>query len=439
MRKIILIVFSFYIFSANAQHATYHVTRTNSFKGVTKVVAGGSGACDTANFQTAINNWTPLIYTVGSDQSKGYIFGVSNLYPDYSIQRDANYFDLSSTNLNYITGGLIYFAIAGSTEESSLDKDVLIEIQDAQGGGYFASGFLSLRQIQQATMAGNLTEFKLLQVASLPNSKQIFVVVDHAQFGWGAGSTHDSLAIVANGDDESQAAAWQYVYDYHTSQNFWTPVNQFWSNGSNPLDVNLWIFPYLSSSAEGCSVLAMTIINFNASITDAGASLSWRTAGEVNNKGFEIERSEDGQRFSDLGFVNGSGTSNKIHNYNYNDLTLSGVNSTTVFYRLKQINQDGETIYSKVVPLTLKGGITCKLYPNPVKDKLSLSLNLNKASVTTVQIISKDGKTVLKSEQGGLSSGNHQICINVAQIANGTYFMRLTTSDQIVTKLFIKE
>ena len=52
------------------------------------------------------------------------------------------------------------------------------------------------------------------------------------------------------------------------------------------------------------------------------AQLTWSTATEVNNKGFEIEKSSDGQSFAGIGFVGGNGTSSLVSNYRFTDIKV---------------------------------------------------------------------------------------------------------------------
>ena len=103
--------------------------------------------------------------------------------------------------------------------------------------------------------------------------------------------------------------------------------------------------------------------------------LSWSTATELNNQGFEIQYSFNGKDFRNLGFVTSkqnSGNSSSVLNYQYTDTKGIGGN---VYYRLMQVDKDGRPNYSNVV--LIKGNQINALslnavYPNPAKDKLNL-------------------------------------------------------------------
>ena len=111
--------------------------------------------------------------------------------------------------------------------------------------------------------------------------------------------------------------------------------------------------------------------------------LNWRTQSEINNFGFEVERSTDNglhtanspkmnsKNWIKIGFVKGSGNSNSQKNYSFTD---SETGFGDIFYRLKQIDNDGKFKYSKVINVKLEYPSKFELsqnYPNPV----SLSVN----------------------------------------------------------------
>lgn len=103
------------------------------------------------------------------------------------------------------------------------------------------------------------------------------------------------------------------------------------------------------ASVSLANPLPVELTWFKASITKSGTGLlEWRTESELNNDRFEIERSENGINFTSLGSVDGSGTTNKAHDYQFEDArpVLS-----LVYYRLKQVDFDGAFEYSDIVAL----------------------------------------------------------------------------------------
>lgn len=126
--------------------------------------------------------------------------------------------------------------------------------------------------------------------------------------------------------------------------------------------------PFTLASASLANPLPVELKWFNASITPSGTGLlAWRTESELNNDRFEIERSENGRDFTTIGRVAGAGTSNQIHDYQFEDTNPI---LSLVYYRLKQVDFDGSVEYSSLVSLdytsleTGSGRFTVS--PNPV-------------------------------------------------------------------------
>ncbi|HSD63460.1 MAG TPA: hypothetical protein VLB50_06660, partial [Ignavibacteriaceae bacterium] len=87
--------------------------------------------------------------------------------------------------------------------------------------------------------------------------------------------------------------------------------------------------------------LPVELASFSASVSHNEVLLSWETATEINNKGFDVERKLKNQDWQTIGFVNGNGTSSESHSYKFNDESISGSYSGRVLYRLKQMDFDG--------------------------------------------------------------------------------------------------
>ena len=115
--------------------------------------------------------------------------------------------------------------------------------------------------------------------------------------------------------------------------------------------------------------LPAALADFQAQSNDKGQiDLSWRTLNETNHDRFFVERSRDGVSFEEVGAVAGAGESREEQAYTFLDhFPLPGQS----FYRLRQVDQDGTTTYSQVIPVEVSTEIT--LYPNPVVAQLSLA------------------------------------------------------------------
>ena len=145
------------------------------------------------------------------------------------------------------------------------------------------------------------------------------------------------------------------------------------------------------------SPLPIDLIDFTATHKNSVVFLNWITRTEINNKGFDVERSTDLYLWEKIGFVEGSGNSNSIHNYSYNDLT-DGISDDVqiIYYRLKQIDFDGKYKHTELKAVELENEIseiTMSLYPNPATDVVNIVSNAPETE-WLVQILNISGKLI---------------------------------------------
>ncbi|MEO7209322.1 MAG: T9SS type A sorting domain-containing protein, partial [Chitinophagaceae bacterium] len=182
------------------------------------------------------------------------------------------------------------------------------------------------------------------------------------------------------------------------------------------------------------AILPVTFINFDGVIQNGKALLSWSTANEINNKGFEVQKSTNGQTFTDLGFVAGHNNSSTVNNYNYTDAkVVSGAN----YYRLKQIDNNGNFDYSSVIKLDY-AAFDWNILGNPVSGNSWIQLQLDKSSEVSIQIVSMNGNIIQTINKGNLSAGTFSIPINLSGKSAGLYVVRLMVDGQPYSKKIVK-
>jgi len=92
---------------------------------------------------------------------------------------------------------------------------------------------------------------------------------------------------------------------------------------------------------EVTTLLPIELASFNVTPVDnTYARLEWVTASEINNDGFEVLRSDDGEYFRYIGWVQGNGNQTTLYKYTYEDYTIK--RGVTYYYRLKQVDYDGQ-------------------------------------------------------------------------------------------------
>ncbi|MFT4062181.1 MAG: T9SS type A sorting domain-containing protein [Edaphocola sp.] len=174
--------------------------------------------------------------------------------------------------------------------------------------------------------------------------------------------------------------------------------------------IDLGAYEYQSETT-----LPVTLISFTAVKKGTTALLQWQTAQEVNNKGFEVERSANGKTFAKIGFTAGAGTTTVAQQYRYTDpLPLSGVN----YYRSKQIDADGGYTYSTIQTVSFPTATGIKVYPNPATGVMNITLAGAKGVLTIAGASGKTVKTVTISGAGTLQ-------IDISALNPGVYFFRM--------------
>ncbi len=169
------------------------------------------------------------------------------------------------------------------------------------------------------------------------------------------------------------------------------------------------------------AVLPVELTYFKGQPTQAGSLLSWQTASEQNNEGFEIEKSINGQDWENIGFVAGNGTTTNISNYEFTDQQPEiGTN----YYRLKQIDFDGQFEYSAIVNIKYQTApIEIKIFPNPVADYLTVE---SEAAIGShIQLFDTKGQLIKEwKHQSTISQ------IATDQLTNGIYFLKMNNQTQ---------
>lgn len=123
--------------------------------------------------------------------------------------------------------------------------------------------------------------------------------------------------------------------------------------------------------------LPVNLKTFDCSLAEEGILLEWQTASESNNSGFEVLRSGDGHYWEELGFVEGQVNSNTIQYYRFVD--RSGLRHSN-YYKLRQIDLDGTSTYSKTLICNHSDNKFLKIYPNPSSTKITVQFDNGKAS-----------------------------------------------------------
>ncbi len=181
--------------------------------------------------------------------------------------------------------------------------------------------------------------------------------------------------------------------------------------------------------------LPVELTAFSATVSGEVVLLNWTTATEVNNYGFEIQRSTNLRGlpnlkgFATIGFVNGHGNSNSPKDYSFVDSNpLSG----NVCYRLKQIDNDGKFKYSDNIELKnnlSKEYVLEQNYPNPFNPTTVISYSIPKASYVSVKVFDVLGNTISTLVDKNQEIGSYKVNFNATKLSNGVYFYKISAND----------
>jgi hypothetical protein len=185
-------------------------------------------------------------------------------------------------------------------------------------------------------------------------------------------------------------------------------------------------------------IIPVELISFTANVNDGNVVLSWITATEINNMGFEIERSEDNTSFMKIGFISGNGTTTEPNQYSFTDNTLNGNGKYN--YRLKQIDLDGAVSYSSEVEVSINVPTEFALYqnyPNPFNPVTTIKYGIPEKSVVTLKLFNSLGEEVSTLVNEEKSAGNYKVELEAGYLPSGIYFYRLQVNQFIQTKKMI--
>lgn len=177
--------------------------------------------------------------------------------------------------------------------------------------------------------------------------------------------------------------------------------------------------------------LPIELVRFEATASGSVTSLKWSTASESNNDYFDLERSANGLNFTSIGRVDGAGTSTASHDYAFIDYRpKSGKN----YYRLRQVDHDGQFSFSPIVSVTIDK--TGQVYLSPTVATDRLRLELPEQGAADWQIFDSAGQRIAT---GGWTDGNVQDEIAVGHLPVGMYYLQVNTVQGPVTKKFWKK
>lgn len=196
------------------------------------------------------------------------------------------------------------------------------------------------------------------------------------------------------------------------------------------------------------NIIPVELASFTASVSGSNVTLRWVTGSEVNNSGFDVERSKfkiqnsTVSGWEKIGFVDGKGTTTESSTYSFVDNNLV---PGSYHYRIKQIDFDGSVKYYNLtenIEIGLPNNFElAQNYPNPFNPTTIINFTIPSVISTEgrnlrVQLKVYDvlGNEVATLVDGFKEAGYHSVEFNAAGLSSGIYLYRLTTGDFISSK-----
>ncbi len=376
---------------------------------------------DNGSYPTFINRRV-ILHTTNGGNSWEFQFDQSGEWPFYCV-------NFSSSTDGYAAGqfGDILHTTDGGlnwtekTPVSSYQPFSLYFVDSNTGwisGEYLGVPHVSF--ISKTTDGGNSWDIQTFGADEYLRS--IYFIDDHS--GWAVGGSVGGsggvqhAAILHTSDAgitwEAEIPPTSYTL---LGLNF-SPNNTGWAVGTNGVVIST------------LNPVPVELTSFTASTDNNEVVLSWQTATETNNSGFEVRRSDNEEPGTDnwekIGFVEGRGTSTQKNNYSFIDKNLEAGNYS---YRLVQIDFNGTRTESKVVNVEIHSipaeYALMQNYPNPFNPTTTIEYSIPESGLVKLKVFNSLGQEVAVLKNGIEEAGIHSASFNASKLSSGIYYYRI--------------
>ena len=235
-----------------------------------------------------------------------------------------------------------------------------------------------------------------------------------------------SVATVGAGQTEIAQPTDGFAGSYEAASGSNVTMSWTWSDAS---------FQHCAVDLNQVGILPVELTSFQAKAVAQNINLEWQTATETNNYGWDIEHSTEGRNWSVIDFVKSLGNSFDAQNYSYaHNTPVKGIN----YYRLKQIDYDGNFDYSEIKSVNFNNGLLraeISVFPNPVTTG-TLSLSSLKADFESafLELFDAQGQIVLTR-----FVTNQTTSLDVRHLAKGIYWLGMRIDGEPFWKKVVLE
>jgi hypothetical protein len=190
------------------------------------------------------------------------------------------------------------------------------------------------------------------------------------------------------------------------------------------------------NTGVACALLPVELLQFEGWLKDNAIELSWKTAVEVSNDHFILERSADGTRFQPIAKVEGAGNRSVPENYLYLDRQpFPGTN----YYQLIQVDIDGSRhVLEPIVQVFYPSAQKFVLSPNPASgDQINLFVSSAASRFILIRLYSLQGR-LLREEEWTISRETSIYPLSISRLPSGAYFLQITSGPETETLRWVK-
>jgi hypothetical protein len=181
------------------------------------------------------------------------------------------------------------------------------------------------------------------------------------------------------------------------------------------------------TSTVGINTVALPVkfLSFYALKTGDDAKLNWTVENDEDNQFFDIERSTDGRTYTKFASVNAKANGKSVNTYDGADARLSSLNAKTIYYRIKQLDKSGTSLYSPIRTLNVSATGSASLFPNPARSMSKLVVDAPVGGKASIVVRDATGKQAMQVNTNFVK-GVNQLDLNVAALASGEYNVTIT-------------
>lgn len=259
-----------------------------------------------------------------------------------------------------------------------------------------------------------------------------FTQLHNCTLGTCTGSSAQRAALDGNQSGNRVTISTCITVTVNNGQEIWFRWSDV-DNGANDHHMQIDDFEVWPFNVTCATILPVELTKFSAIQNGNATQLDWQTATETNCDYFIVERSTDGEMFSEINRVNGHGTTSQYNDYvTYDYNPAEGVN----YYRLKQVDYNGSENYSNIVPVVFRlNPITLEAFATG-DEQLQINASGLRDGTAQLQITDLYGK-IVQQMQVPVSEGHVKKQLPLTGLPGSVYFVRVSDGRQVFVAKFV--